>query len=415
MTLHAAPAVDPATVHWPAGIRLGERAIATIIFLSGFVIVEPAPYDLVLVAIIVAWTAVGLRIPRATLPLVALLLLYLVGGLLSLTQMESLQGAPLYLAITAFLAGSSVFFAAIIAQAPERRFAIISRSLIVAGVAVAAFGTIAYFEVFPGASSFKLAGRASGTFQDPNVFGPYLVLPAVILTYYVLTHRLRASLWSMVWLAIIVLAIFLSFSRAAWGHLIVSTLTMAALAFVTRSNSGGRMRVAGYFVALTVTIATMLSAAISIPAVSGILSERAQLVQYYDAGENGRFSNQAAGLADIPAQPLGIGPGVFAEKYGDDEHNMWLKGFMAYGWLGGFAYIALAAWTLAAAFPLLFVKRPWQPFIHAVYSAFVGNLMIHMVIDSDHWRTLFLMYGFLWGAIAAERALRSNVATRHGS
>jgi hypothetical protein len=30
--------------------------------------------------------------------------------------------------------------------------------------------------------------------------------------------------------------------------------------------------------------------------------------------------------------------------------------------------------------------------------------MIHNVIDNDHWRHLFLLYGMLWGAVAAERA-----------
>ena len=40
---------------------------------------------------------------------------------------------------------------------------------------------------------------------------------------------------------------------------------------------------------------------------------------------------------------------------------MWLKGFTVYGWLGGFAYIILVLWTLAAASPLLFKPPPWLP------------------------------------------------------
>jgi hypothetical protein len=31
---------------------------------------------------------------------------------------------------------------------------------------------------------------------------------------------------------------------------------------------------------------------------------------------------------------------------------------------------------------------------------------MHNVIDNDHWRHLFLIYGILWGTIGAERMLR---------
>jgi len=41
--------------------------------------------------------------------------------------------------------------------------------------------------------------------------------------------------------------------------------------------------------------------------------------------------------------------------------------------------------------------------IDLVYAVFIGHLLIHNVIDNDHWRHLFLIYGMLWGAIAAEK------------
>jgi hypothetical protein len=91
---------------------------------------------------------------------------------------------------------------------------------------------------------------------------------------------------------------------------------------------------------------------------------------------------------------------------GEDEHNMWLKGFTVYGWLGGFAYIALVVWTLAVATPLVFKPRPWTPFVQSVYAVYLGHIMIHNVIDNDHWRHLFLLYGLLWGAYAVERRTR---------
>jgi hypothetical protein len=85
---------------------------------------------------------------------------------------------------------------------------------------------------------------------------------------------------------------------------------------------------------------------------------------------------------------------------------MWLKGFTTYGWLGGFAYIILAAWTLAAAAPLLFKPRPWQGIAQCAYVVLLGHILIHNVIDNDHWRHLYLIYGVLWGMIAAEKFAR---------
>ncbi len=91
---------------------------------------------------------------------------------------------------------------------------------------------------------------------------------------------------------------------------------------------------------------------------------------------------------------------------------MWLNAFTSYGWLGGFGYIALALWTLAAATPLLFKPRPWQGLVQCAYAIFIGHLMIHNVIDNDHWRHLFLLYGLLWGTIAAEKMARRAERSR---
>ncbi len=82
---------------------------------------------------------------------------------------------------------------------------------------------------------------------------------------------------------------------------------------------------------------------------------------------------------------------------------MWLKGFTTYGWIGGFSYIVLVVWTLVASFPLVFKQRPWTPIVQCAFAVFVGHVVIHNVIDNDHWRHLFLIYGMLWGAVAADR------------
>ena len=35
-------------------------------------------------------------------------------------------------------------------------------------------------------------------------------------------------------------------------------------------------------------------------------------------------------------------------------------------------------------------------------------ILIHNVIDNDHWRHLFLLYGIIWGVVAAEKMAASK-------
>jgi O-antigen ligase len=184
---------------------------------------------------------------------------------------------------------------------------------------------------------------------------------------------------------------------------LVALVLVAGLAYITDRAPRARFRLSAYLVGGTIAVALMLAAAINVPAVRDLYDQRALLVQEYDAAPTGRFERQQLGFFLVQEKPLGLGPFEFGTRYGEDEHNTWLKAFTTYGWLGGFAYAILALWTLAVATPLVFKPRPWQPVIQCTYAVFVGHLIVHSVIDTNHWRHLFLLYGMLWGAIAAEK------------
>jgi hypothetical protein len=386
-----------------AGLRLSNLALGFVIFLSGFVIFEPAPYEFALVGLMAVWATVSLKLSRSLLPLIILMLLYAAGGALALTQAENFPKSLLALCVTVFLAASSIFYAAIISVEPEERLKVICRGYIAAGVVTSLIGILAYFGVLPNSEMFKLYSRAKSTFQDPNVFGPFLILPLVLLVQHILTHRLRQSLIELVLSLVMILAIFLSFSRAAWGLTVFAIVFSAALAFVMEQSARGKMRLLGYAAGGFVAIALLLAVALSFDAVSSLFAERAELVQDYDAGRFGRFERHIIGFFMVLEKPLGIGPYSFGLTLGEDEHNMLLKGFTVYGWLGGFSYLLLIGATLVATTPLLGKRRPWQPILVATYAVYLGHLMIHMVIDQDHWRHLFLIYGMLWGMFAAEK------------
>ena len=79
------------------------------------------------------------------------------------------------------------------------------------------------------------------------------------------------------------------------------------------------------------------------------------------------------------------------------------------------AYLTLVLWTLAAAFPLVFRSGPLQAITQIAYIVFLGHILMATVIDIDHWRHVYLLFGILWGAIAADRSdTQARLAARFG-
>ena len=100
--------------------------------------------------------------------------------------------------------------------------------------------------------------------------------------------------------------------------------------------------------------------------------------------------------------PLGIGPLVFGKIFFEDTHNIWLKALLDYGWLGFASWLTMIVWTIAGGFRILFRDRPWQPYLLCAYVVFLGHVGLGSVIDTDHWRHLYLLIGLIWGCMGLE-------------
>jgi len=388
---------------------ISSAAIFAGILLSGFVIHEPAPYDVYMVGLIAVWALFGLKISRAALPLLVLLVTMNIGGMIAMTQMADIAGVPLYLAVSLFLAFTAAFFAAVTEARPEV-YRLIFFAYVVSACLTALLGIAGYFHAFPGADVFTKYDRAAGAFQDPNVFGPFLVLPGIYLLYLLLTGPASRMPLLALPLLIITAGIFFSFSRGAWGMFAVSAILLTGALFLQSTSGRFRLRV----VVMSVLAVTLLILAalviLQLPGVSEMFSNRARLEQSYDVARLGRFARYSIGFEMALEHPLGIGALVFGKIFGEDTHNIWLKMLMDYGWLGFVSFLTLTLWTLAAGFRILLRDRPWQPYLLCAYVAFIGNIALGTVIDIDHWRHLYLLLGLIWGAIALEyrhqRAIR---------
>ena len=151
---------------------------------------------------------------------------------------------------------------------------------------------------------------------------------------------------------------------------------------------------------------------LQIPGVAELFSNRAQLAQDYDSARLGRFARYGIGFQMALEHPLGIGPLVFGQIFGEDTHDIWLKALLDYGWLGFASWAIMIGWTIAAGFKLLFRDRPWQPYLLCAYVVFVGHVFLGTIIDTDHWRHFYLLLGMVWGCIALEYRYQRRHASR---
>ena len=393
--------LPPAAVNAKLIGLITSGAVFLGIFLSGFVIDEPAPYDLYMTGLIAVWALFGLRISRAVSPLLVLLVLFNIGGLIAMTQMEDLMDTPLYLSVSLFLAFTAVFFAAVVEAKPDI-YRLIFMAYVASAVLTSVAGIAGYFHLFPGAAIFTKYERAAGVFQDPNVFGPFLALPGIYLLYLLLTGPVSRMPLIAMPLLIIVGGIFLSFSRGAWGLFAVAAILLTGALFLQSRSGMFRLRIVVMTIAALVLLVAAMLVILQIPGVADMFTNRAKLAQDYDSARLGRFARYGIGFALALEKPLGIGPLVFGQIYGEDTHDIWLKALMDYGWLGFVSYLTLTVWTVAAGFRLLLRDRPWQPYVLCAYVVYLGHIGLGTVIDTDHWRHMYLLFGLIWGGIALE-------------
>ena len=383
-----------------------ERLRGVLLWLMGFagafVFVEPGPYEIVGLAGIFLFGVSGLSLRGALIPLALMLIVLDLGYAIAVVQVADEEKAVTWVGISIFLAVTALFYAAVVSSLPQARLDYLLRGYTAAALVAALAAIAGYFHLLGGLSElFVLYDRARGTFNDPNVLGAFLVLPAALQLQRVLTER--PVMRSGICLAVLLVALLLTFSRAAWGQLVLVGLIVVALSLASARSGRLRLRIVSLAVVGAAVVAILLAALLSVEQVGNLFAARATLDQAYDVGHFGRFGRYVLGAELGLERPLGIGPLQFYKSFGEDPHNSYLNAFMSGGWLAGFAYLTLTAVTLASATRFLRADTPWRTTYHVIYAAYVGVAVESAIIDIDHWRHYFLILGVLWGLMAASR------------
>jgi len=391
-----------------AATSLLNGALFFVILISPLVFIEPSPYEAAAGVLGLICIVARVTVDRKLLSLIALLVFWNFGGLIAVVPVLDQDKTVQYVVVSLFMAFTAVMYACLFAQDSMRRLTIVGNAYVLAATIASIIGIIGYFEILPGVSkTFVEAGRAKATFKDPNVFGPFLIFPILLLVYAVLSDRMK--LRYLLPLLVMLFALFLSFSRGAWFHFLVSAATMVGLMLLTSSDLRTRIRMIVMVAVAAAAFAALLTFALSFDTIGAMFEERAKLFQSYDAGtDRGRFYLQSLAMTEILRHPFGMGPSEFARVYGLQQHNVYLHAFLVYGWLGGLTYVVLVSLTLIIGFRNVLVATPWQPFMIVGLASFAGVAIEGAVIDTDHWRHFFLLLGIIWGLSVATINLRRS-------
>ena len=385
--------------HW-----LALALVAVTIVLSGLVFSEPAPVDALTIALIVLLPAMGLVVFNPTL--IAYFSLWTIAGaaaVLAAVLSLDLALTLTHVGITLYLTLASVVFAGFIAKNPKPHTELILKAWTWAALAAAIAGLAGYFSLIPGAYDlFTRFGRTSGTFKDPNVFGPFLVTPLLFMVHAALGRPWHRMLGPLAVAGVLMLTVLVTFSRGAWINLVAALAIFGYLTLLTSRSALTRVKLMALLAGVVLIAAALVVISLNTDYVASLLVERSSLEMEYDTGSEGRFGGQQKAIGLIAEHPLGIGALEFGERYHPEEvHNVYLSMLLNAGWLGGGIYWILVGLTAALGFRHAFKATPMQPLFLIVYSAFIANALEGVIVDTDHWRHFYLLAAMVWGLMSA--------------
>src|SRR5918997_1222128 len=380
-----------------------HAAVALGFALLGVVLVDPAPSDGVFV-VVMAVTLLGRRVVMGDVPrsIPIILAVYAALSVMSALQVTDPVRAAVFFGTTVYLALFALWLPGYVVS--ENRARLVVRAYLFAAAASAVLGVLAVLGAVPGTAVLSENGRARALFQDPNVFGPFLVPAALILAEDIVRPRLlpgRRALKALL-LGVLLVGVLFSYSRGAWLNVAVG---LGAMGIFLALRGGVRQALA--LAGVAVAAALVIAGAVAVTGTYDFLLERAR-PQTYDTD---RFSGQRAGIAPATEYPPGAGPGQFESLAGISAHSTYARALGEQGFPGLAALIALFGATLVIAARNAARGRDTHLIgAAALLGAWCGLLANSAFIDTLHWRHLWVVAALVWAGamLPARRASRGG-------
>lgn len=376
-----------------------EVAVGLGILLLGVVRLEPAPTDVILGIVV----AVALVTGRFSLGRVPQSIFLLVGAYLALNIVSSAVAVDFPLAvsfglITLYLTAFAIWLTSFVNSTKRAR--LIAGAYVYGASAVAVLGTLALWVPALAAAGFDPDFyRAQSSFQDPNVFGHFLIPAMLIVLDDLLAPRILPGgrLLKVALLTSTLIGIVFSYSRSAWAGAVLGAFIVFAVHITRRGGSSGVPKILALAALATVAISLTISSTGS----GQFIDERAKLQQY----DTDRFATQRAGLELAASHPLGVGPGQFETHLRIAAHSSYVRAVAEHGVLGLVTLIALMILTLLiAARNAIFGRHTYGIGSGALFASWFAIVFASFVIDTVHWRHLWLVAGLIWAGSLRPRS-----------
>ncbi len=241
------------------------------------------------------------------------------------------------------------------------------------------FGVFAFLGM-PGLESLLWGGsRLVGLFKDPNVFGAFLV-PALLFS--LAQSFRRKPLWLLTFL-LFMAALLLSLSRGAWVNFLVALVAWTFL----RPKARWPLTLLMF----SLFIATFLYATLLL---GDTFSSRLGFQPY----DRDRFSKQVEALVASWEDPIGKGPGSAEYFLEYATHNSYVRLAFETGWVSLCFWLAFVG--LSMAYALRCGLKQGSLLHEIIFASLAGILAESFVIDTLHWRHMWIMLGLAWSGYA---------------
>jgi hypothetical protein len=376
-----------------------DVAVFLLFCISGLVRIEPAPFDL-LAMLLLALGILTRRLPLNTLrgssTFHAGIWAFLILNILVLPRADGLTDGLRYTTITVYLIAFAYFVKMYLTS--ERKMRLVMVGYLIAALISVGLVALDFAGLAP-PETFVVETRAVAFFKDANVYGPFLVLAIIWLVDEVWFPYFWRG-WALLKVALIAMltaGLFLSFSRAAWGHLVVA-LGLYVL-FNMRKLSFKRML--GLIVLLVGGAGAILLVVQQLNLLDFLLW-RASPLQSYDSD---RFSTQAEALHQGMTHLFGVGPNMVL-----GVHSLYAKTFAEYGVIGLLALLTslfsvMGAVTLQAFKPS---RRVYGLSARMLAACLIGLMLNSLVIDTLHWRYFWFVVALAWVLVTAHTTTRPS-------
>jgi CelD/BcsL family acetyltransferase involved in cellulose biosynthesis/O-antigen ligase len=314
--------------------------------------------------------------------------IFLIISSLSLINAVILSASLKYYLITLYLICYSFI---IFCFSDETNYKLIFKIYIIGSSIAALLGILGCLGFGSGILTYD-ALRTKSLFKDPNVFGPYLI-PAII---FLINNVKEKKIFKSVTLSIILLAanfagLVLSFSRGAYLSFAIALFLYFILNF-----KAVNLKKALKFILIFSLIICAVWLIFPSEGWKEFFISRIRL-QTYDSS---RFAAQYQGLALSLKHFLGYGPGQFENiiflylGQSISAHSLYVRTLVESGLLGSVLFFSSFIYIAIQLFHINRKGNTDNKILASILLSIMAGIMVNsLVIDTIHWRHLWLFAG----------------------